>query len=422
MNTSIGALHQEYSREPPNSSLDFQAFVDWFLRIFLYLFLFACVFDPADRLLGLKVYLFLLCWLIVVLELLSHPNRWRLHVGLAIYILVFMFIPSVSIAWYWIVDGSDPFEGFQLLKGYLLIGLSALLFLRNIDLVPKLSMVLTCLAMAVYATGILLLTEPALFPALYLFGGSTGMFVLDNREYGSELTLMQIYFVTSPMLVIAIAYYFHMMRSAVGSVNRAWYAMLVAVNVTAMMLAGTRANIFIATLLPMVLVFMYSKHKVLNATLCGLVLISLISVFIDEIRVVLDPREFSNNIKLALLRDYGQIFADPVNLLFGQGLGAYEYWTAKGVSFYISELTYLELVRNFGIFGALAMALLLVFPLAYAFVIRPSYHQRHIVIAYGFYLVMCAANPNLFSSMGILILAVVLANVFQDDSRQRLSN
>jgi hypothetical protein len=39
-----------------------------------------------------------------------------------------------------------------------------------------------------------------------------------------------------------------------------------------------------------------------------------------------------------------------------------------------------------------------------------------VVVGYVFYLGMCMSNPNLFSSMGMLILAIVLANIFMTDS------
>jgi hypothetical protein len=42
-------------------------------------------------------------------------------------------------------------------------------------------------------------------------------------------------------------------------------------------------------------------------------------------------------------------------------------------------------------------------------------------MAYFLYLVMSASNPILFSSMGILILAILVANDFQRREREDLS-
>ncbi len=105
------------------------------------------------------------------------------------------------------------------------------------------------------------------------------------------------------------------------------------------------------------------------------------------------------------------MLSDPVDLIFGRGLGAYEYWEGRGYK-YVTELTYLELVRNFGLLGAVVMLGLLLFPIWHAFVANRSRGRKAVAIGFAFYLGMCSSNPNLFSSMGILILSVVLGILF----------
>ena len=97
-------------------------------------------------------------------------------------------------------------------------------------------------------------------------------------------------------------------------------------------------------------------------------------------------------------------------MLFGKGLGSYETWSLRG-DFYITELTYFEVFRNFGFLMGLVMVILMIYPIIYTFIIRPSYKDKHIIIAYAAYLVMTMTNPLFFSSMGMLILAIILANI-----------
>jgi hypothetical protein len=391
----------------------------WLLIQLLLLFLLACIFDPADKLLGVKVWLFVLCWLMTIaLCLISRQGR-SVPFGLLIYTLSFILVPVLSIAWYWVSDGSEPFEGFNLLKGYLLIAFAPLLVLARINLLPYLSAVLTALATVVILVFTALQVEPDLYGAVYLFGESTGIVLPDVRDYGSGITSLQVYFVTSPMLVISIAYYFDLAVKAPARKTRLLYFALMLVNIAGMLLAGTRNNLVVSLLLPITLFMLYAKNKVLSS-LVGIGMVIVLAVLLaDELRAFLDPAEFSNSIKLSLLKDYGDIFSDPWILLFGQGLGAYHHWAAKGLSFYITELTYLELLRNFGLVGALIMLGLVFFPVFHAF-----FSRRYIpgnlalIFAYAFYLLMCASNPNLFSSMGILILSVILANTFMT-SRKR---
>ncbi len=348
------------------------------------------------------------------------PSLARVHVGLVVYVLVFLVIPLYSIAWYMVIRGGGPFAGFQLVKGYLLITLSLLLYVQRINLLPHLCATLVVLAVAVIVIFLVLLLVPDLYGALYLVGNSTGIFLLDNRSYGEGVTFLQVYFVTSPMLAIAIAYYFRSAQVADTAGRRVLYVALSAVCVAGMFLAGTRNNMAVAVLLPVALFVLYGRKVIEKSLFCvaGLVMISIL--FREQLAAMLSPSEYANNLKLMLLQDYERLLSNPLSLFFGHGLGAYDFWEARAEHFYISELTYFELVRNFGLFGALIMSALLIFPIVYAVLIRPDFPEKHVVIGYGLYLIMCASNPNLFSSMGILILAMMVANIFLFDRRPRV--
>jgi hypothetical protein len=390
------------------------------LKTVLVLFVISCIFDPADKLLGLKIDLFLACWLLAIGFMLVERGAARVDVRLFCYTLVFLAIPLFSVASYWLMRGGEPFEGWSLLKGYLLVSLALLLHMRRIDLMPVLCATLSLLAVAIIAVFVIVTIEPAAFGVLYLFGASTGVVLVDYRDYGGGVVMLQAYFVTSPMLAMAIAYYFHRAKTAPRPRARMKFGVITLLNVVAMLLAGTRNNLVIAILLPVVLHFMYARNKVLHAVYAFGFIALLFVAFAGQILQLLDPSETSNQLKLALLGDYLSVLDDGSTLLFGQGLGAYHYWDARASYFYISELTYLEMVRNFGLFGALAMFALLVFPLLYAFVLNRRYADKHLVVAYAFYLLMCMSNPNLFSSMGILILSIVLANIFRvENSREK---
>ncbi len=390
--------------------------IGWAVRAALVLFLVACVFDPADRLFGLKVDLFLLAWFLTAVRWLWLGALPRVHPGLVLYTAIFVLVPLLSLAWYWGTNGSEPFEGLPLLKAYLLMTLAILLFIERINLLPYLAAILTVLALSVIGLFTVLERWPELHPAVSIFGATTGIVILDQRDYGSGLVLMQIYFVTSPMLAISLAYHFDRWHGAVGR-DRWRYAALVGLSALGMILAGTRNNLATAVLLPLTLLFLRARHKIATRLVAVAFALMLLVLLGEYIGVLLDPNEYSNNLKLALLSDYGELLNDPVTLLFGQGLGAYHSWGARaGLNFYVSELTYLELIRNFGAIGALVMFLLLVFPLVYVFLINRKSSEKSVVVGYGFYLGMCISNPNLFSSMGMLILAIVLANIFMTDS------
>jgi len=328
------------------------------------------------------------------------------------YTSVFILVPILSVIWYLVQGSGAHFEGFSLAKGYMLITLAPLLVLCRISVLRELSYVLTLLALVVIAAFIALTLYPELNAPLYLFGEETGIVQLDSgRDYGADVILMQVYFVTSPMLAISIAYYCDRAMRTSNRARRTRLFALMAISVLGMMLAGSRNNILISALLPIALWFLYTRHRVRGALLCASAVIALAVVFRGELGAFFDPSELSNSVKLTLLNDYAKLFDDPIILLFGQGLGVYHAWEGRG-NLYVTELTYHEMLRNFGIFGAAIMAALLLFPFVYAFVLNRRFTEKAVVIGYGAYLIMCISNPLLFSSMGILILSAILAAIY----------
>jgi hypothetical protein len=75
------------------------------------------------------------------------------------------------------------------------------------------------------------------------------------------------------------------------------------------------------------------------------VFLSALIFYSSEIFTLFDRNEPSNSAKLTLLMDYFEILNNPKTIIFGNGLGSYENWSIR--TSYITELTYLEIFRNF---------------------------------------------------------------------------
>jgi hypothetical protein len=394
----------------------------WGLHLLLLFFVVVCVFDPADQILGGKVFVFIGLWGVTLLNIFLRRDDPYLPPLLVAYVMLFIAIPLMSICVYYLNNGQQPFEGFAMLKAYLLVSLALVLVLNRIDLLPQLGAVLTVMASLVIILYAAILFEPDLFAWLRPLGEPSGILLLSRRSYGKDVDLLQVYFVTSPMLAISIAYYFDRAMTALGTRRKLFYSVVTAINVFGMLLAGTRNNILISLLLPLVLWPFYTRRprfyllcSFAAATLAALPLAGYLSAFFD-------PTELANSIKLAMLYDYFDLLGDPVTLLFGQGLGAYQIWSGKPFEqfYYVTELTYFEILRNFGLLGGIAMTIMLLFPVAKGVLSRRP-KDISIAIAWLLYLVMCASNPNLFSSMGILILAILIANIFQGRNNRATS-
>lgn len=325
-----------------------------------------------------------------------------------------ILIPLVSIAYYFITNGSQPYEGFALFKAYILISFACILYITRINLFPALCKALTVLAILIILVYIIVSIYPvSYFPIAYL-GKDYGILLMGDREYSADLTLPSIFFVTSPMLAISIAYYVgRVLDSTKG--KKLLYIIILLINCLGMFFAGTRNNMAVAIFLPITIIFLNSKRKALIGSFFIGCIVFFSVGYINEIQILLSPQEVSNEAKLGFVKDYFEIFKNPVDLIFGQGLGAYHFWSASRGYFYITELTYLEIIRNFGLIMGMIMMMLLLFPVMYAYFVRKSFTEKHIIVGYFFYLIMCISNPLFFSSLGMLILSIIIANIFLHD-------
>lgn len=383
-----------------------------------------CVFDPADLVLGLKVWIFLALLLATLAVGFLARGRIHLPVDLLIMALLFILIPVLSIIWYYLASGVEPYAGFALLKSYLFVSLAIILFITQIDVLPLLSAALTVLALLTIAIFVALSLYPGMFLPIHEWGERTGIFLVSYRSYGDGLLFTQVAFATAPMLTIAISYYFDCAMSAAEMRQRLVYWVLTALGVIAMLLVGLRNTMAVALLLPSFLWPLYTRRPGRNALISLAALIATSLPFLGKLRVFLNPAELSNNTKLTFLGDYATIFGNPVNLIFGQGLGAFHKWSTSGQPefektgsnfYFISELTYPEMIRSFGLIGAIIMLALVLYPVGRAFLTRSTTTQRALATGFLAYLGMSATNPLLFSSSGMLIWTALLVASFQGD-------
>jgi len=121
------------------------------------------------------------------------------------------------------------------------------------------------------------------------------------------------------------------------------------------------------------------------------------------------------------MKDYRKLFEDPTTLLLGQGLGSYYYWSGFGEAISNTELTFLEIFRNYGLILGTLLLMLILYPLKYIKLKSDDIHTC-ILIGYGTYLLMCSSNPLLFSSSGMIILSAVISSLFLGKNQKEEMN
>jgi hypothetical protein len=384
------------------------------LHTALFFLLLAAVFDPADQVIHLKVPLFVSLWVALGLGFLSSREGTKtLDNSLLIYVLLFsLVLPLTSILSYFVRGGgAGAYDGFVYLKGFLFVTLAIVLVAEDLDAIRLLSIVLTLLSCAIITMVVVTYTFPEVRDSLWLVGVNSGAFALSERSY-ADLSYSYVYFHASPLLVLSVAYFAH--RTIMSS-SRARVSNLVflLVNLIGMVCSGTRNNLIFGLLTPLLVLVWYSSKRqrlaFLTLVLAGVAVASTYGS--DIVQAMFDPMDVSNDIKLTHLHDYMRLFSDRTTLLFGQGLGSYFYSSGFGTATSITELTYFEFIRNFGLILAMVYFGLLLYPLTK---LRETVFREghYLLLAYGCYLVICISNPLLISSNGMLVLAIVLARVF----------
>lgn len=378
----------------------------------LLLLLVAAIFDPSDTLFHAKVPLFIGVWIIVLVDLLlSGRERYPVPAKLMLYLFCFsILIPLVGLLVYILRGGGmEGYEGFKYLKSYLFLSLCVPLAIKRIDLMRPLSSLLTGLSLVTISVAFLASYDDGLRKELALFGGATNTFTITTRTY-ANLSYDCIYFYGSPLIVMAVVYFSYRSLHSFGWARR-WSVFLLVLNICGLVVSGTRNNLVVAIFAPLLVLAWYRPRKSRVVILAISVFIVAVGLASGVIQAMLSSDDYGNAVKLGHLHDYSVLFSDWKTLLFGQGLGASFFSTAFGTQATLTEVSYLEIFRNYGLLFAPFLYALIFYPLR-VLLDRRSRSVHYLFLGYACYLFICISDPLLLSSTGMLVLAAVLYKTF----------
>jgi hypothetical protein len=385
------------------------------MRAAIYCLLVVAVFDPVDQT-HLKAPLFAAVWALFLIDLAtSRTGRYQAPVHLYLFVTIFVILlPAAGMLVYLVRGGSmADYEGFKYWKSYLFLTLSIPLVVKRIDVMRPLSLILTTLSVVTIVLYSLAVTNDLIRAALAAFADTYVIFSVSDRTYG-PFSYSSVYFHGTPLIVIAIGYFCYQALNSAGPAKM-WNLALLAINVCGMVLSGTRNNMLAGFLTPLVILGWYRGLKT-RIALGLLALLAVAAGFASGLfQEMLSPDEYSNATKLGHIHDYGIMFGDWKTLVFGQGLGASFFSTAWGTRVTLTEVTYLEVIRNYGLLLAPLLFLLILYPLRVLFDSEER-KSHYLFLAYAAYLGICSGNPLLLSSSGMLVLAIVLVRTFGERS------
>lgn len=258
-----------------------------------------------------------------------------------------------------------------------------------------------------------------------LFGDMYRYFVIDKqvvvyalRDYG-KTTLLMIFYKTSPLLVFPLSWYLY--RILIEKQRKALFINILLLVLTALTLyfSGTRANLVSLVLIVVFYFgyFLFKKSKIWFIWALAFGVLVILFMIPSIAGLLLNKQEASNVIKFSYLTSYANYFDHHLlSLLFGQGIGGTFYASGLHRFIDVSELTYIELIRIWGIPVSFMFVGILILPLL---VELRTKNITHLFIAYLAYLFISGTNPLLLSSTGMLVLVYVFTNVFLNSGYYR---
>lgn len=240
---------------------------------------------------------------------------------------------------------------------------------------------------------------------------------ISRRSYGPLILDPCINYKTSPLMIFGLSY--------IMSKKTKWKYTIVPLVFTALFYTGTRANMLSGVLIFISWIWFYNKSnkRVRSSLLLLAVIVGVVYLPYLINDVFFSKYEPSMDIKKDHFSSYVDYWINnPINFLFGQGLGSGMPTKAYGLA-YLIEPTYLEIIRHWGV---------VLYPLTlYFFILCPAYYfyksrksieydnKRFFIYAYLAYAFLeIPSNPLLFGSSGMIVLtlAYTVANILRKNS------
>ena len=366
------------------------------IQLLLDLLLFVVIVDPTNTILGLKDIVF---FLLIMFLLIDHKNL-RLNKNTLFFVVGIYIVFFISLLVGRVTGNTFSNEAtFGYLKSFLFLFLFIVVDYRNINFfrafIPPCVIISIIIIFLWFTMNFWPLLEGRIYNIIMSYDNPT--ILMGHRNFLS-ININSVFYKTSPVLIIPFAYYFDIWLNKKGCKNLIFSFLFF----LALMGSGTRANMLSAILVLFILYAVKLKHhKYFYVTMLLIILLG--STII--IKKLFKEKEDSLFVKKEIYYNIiDEITSNPLTLLFGNGAGSlYDSGkTAHGVT-HISELSYLEIYRMFGLFGGSLIIMLFIFPIYLAQIYKPP-NKRAFILGYIAYLFIGGTNPLLIGSTGFTVL------------------
>ena len=196
--------------------------------------------------------------------------------------------------------------------------------------------------------------------------------------------------------------------------HKVWHFFAALLLTFAFLVSGTRSTMLLPfILLGLILYPMIRKMRRVKYFMYPLLALFAFALLAVIFLLATEPGEASNAIKYAHLASYAALFeAHPEYFVFGQGPGSLFYSIGFGRWTTLTEWTYVELIRNYGIFSLMVFVMIFI-PLFKLLKYRSQDRVFGVMGAYLGFLFIAGTNPLLLSSTGMIVILSAYSYVYQ---------
>lgn len=365
--------------------------------LLFWLLIFVIMFDPTGTILHKKDVIFVL---VVAFNMVCYKPDWSKIPWLLLLVCAITIPYIIAMMRMTILDENEVLAVYKSISPAIL-----LLWTRkyNLLLLARGPVVLCCIIMTLFF--LLILAFPEIEGPIYLWDKSLDFPVLMARRAFLGVTMFVMYLKSYVAFIFVIAYYIY---AAYTGKNRTFFTFVYLFFICfAFFVSGTRSTMLTPIFLfIMIGYFTSSQTKYAKYFLYPILIISGIIFFALLIILISDTGEASNAVKYGHIPSYIQLFGEhPEYILIGQGPGAMMYSEGFNKIVYKTEWTYLELIRNYGVFSIIIVGIFAK-PLLKIWKHRDNIFNKCMFWTYLSYLLIAGTNPLLLSSTGMITLLI----------------
>lgn len=363
------------------------------LIFFNVLLLFSIIIDPTGVISRYK--LFFLPIIFLLIPILNYNMIKRICLLLAIFFISYAY----SMLSNNVIDFNSAIKILLAIIGLLYIGAININILKSYKIFYVLTILMSIVVIVLYC---LAYTSHSFYVALAQFSKTHNdcFWVVPGRSFiGIKINAVFWPSAILCLLSLAISGYFFF------TTKKGRYFLIIILLFLCLFFSGTRANILSSIMLIIgIYVFYLFKNKKVNQI--GMILSIAFFFFTLIIYLLLnDKGEVSLQTKSLHVLSYNELFSEkPFNfLMFGNG-PRFLFYTKGSQSFKsLTELSYLDLIKDFGLIQTCIIIGVFLFPLIKLY--NNNYYdlffKRAIILSYLAYLFIAGTNPYLFSLPGM---------------------